>query len=142
MAEPTQIAIGLIWSGNRLLVGRRTEGQTLAGYHEFPGGKCAPDETPEHAVVRECREETGLDVTVLGLRVETGHEYPHGRLRLFFFDCALADEIEADEPRPPFAWADVPDVLEMTFPPANRPVLESVGKRPAPIPRPSRQDLL
>ena len=47
----------------------------MAGYWEFPGGKCEPGESPAAATARECREEIGLEVVV-------GSPAPGGRASL------------------------------------------------------------
>lgn len=85
------IAVAVVRHGGDYLVGRRPEGVPLAGYWEFPGGKVEPRETAEAAAVRECREETGLDVQVVGEFPPVDFAYSHGTLRLRFFSCELAD---------------------------------------------------
>lgn len=119
------IAIGLIWKDGRLVVGKRGPDCPLAGYDEFPGGKCDDGETPEAAVVREIREETGLDVRIRGLRLRTSHDYQHGSLELHFFDCECADD-NPNEPAllPPFRWVDLAEVLTLQFPEANAELLK------------------
>ncbi|MEU2928958.1 (deoxy)nucleoside triphosphate pyrophosphohydrolase [Streptomyces sp. NPDC007251] len=47
--------------GGRLLAARRSAPADLAGRWELPGGKVEPDERPEDALVRELREELGVD---------------------------------------------------------------------------------
>ena len=84
---PTHVGIGLIRRGDEVLVRRRPEGTVYAGYWEFPGGKCEPGESPAETTVRECLEETGLTVVVDRLRRVIEHHYPHGHVRLHFFDC-------------------------------------------------------
>src|SRR3546814_578594 len=66
----------------RVLLARRTEGRDLAGLWEFPGGKREPGETPEHALVRELREELGIEVKVGAPLIAVAQQYPHKRLRL------------------------------------------------------------
>lgn len=117
--------MGLIWHEGKVLVGRRPEGVPLAGLDEFPGGKCLPDEEPAAAVVRECLEETGLRVEVERLRLQLEHDYPHGKLALWFFDCRLTPAGLA-VPLPPFRWIARVELNTLTFPPANAAVLQSI----------------
>ena len=66
----------------RVLLARRTEGRDLAGLWEFPGGKREPDETAEATLVRELREELGIQVEIGAPLITVPHRYPHKRLRL------------------------------------------------------------
>src|SRR3546814_20771916 len=66
----------------RVLLARRTEGRDLAGLWEFPGGKREPGETPAHALVRELREELGIEDRVAAPLTAVAQHYPHKRLRL------------------------------------------------------------
>jgi 8-oxo-dGTP diphosphatase len=69
-------------AGGRVLLARRTEGRDLAGLWEFPGGKVDPGETPEQALVRELREELGIESRVGAPVIAVPQQYPHKRLRL------------------------------------------------------------
>ena len=55
-------AAALIDVDNRVLIAERPVGKSMAGLWEFPGGKVAPGETPEEALIREMREELGIEV--------------------------------------------------------------------------------
>src|SRR3546814_1261195 len=66
----------------RILLARRTAGRDLAGLWEFPGGKREPGETPEHALVRELREELGIEVKIGAPLIAVAQQYPHKRLCL------------------------------------------------------------
>ncbi len=57
-------AVALIDADGRVLLARRPEGKPMAGLWEFPGGKVEPGETPEAALMRELREELGIDICV------------------------------------------------------------------------------
>jgi mutator protein MutT len=118
------VAVGLIWHQGCLLVGVRAEGSPLAGFHEFPGGKCWPGETPNQAVVRECREETGLDIEVIKLRSTASHDYPHGRVEITFFDCQPRSIVTL---KPGFQWVTPSDLSKLNFPEANQPLLAELA---------------
>jgi len=121
--EEIAVAIGVVRRGDELLVGIRDADAPLAGLAEFPGGKCLAGETPERCVIREVREETGLDVVVVRLRQEVRHAYGHGRLRLSFFDC---EAIAGQEPRPPFRWTARRKLAELRFPEANAGIIAAL----------------
>jgi 8-oxo-dGTP diphosphatase len=124
------VGIGLIWSGDKLVVGVRQAGSALAGRSEFPGGKCHPDESPTDATIRECFEETGLKVELLGLRMRTLHRYAHGHIDLCFFDCRPLIESPLN---PPFEWRSVRELASLHFPDGNDDLLADLEKRPFPI---------
>lgn len=132
MSEPKpvtqRIAVGLIWWSGSLVVGVRPPGKPLAGYYEFPGGKCEADETPDAAVVRECLEETGLTVTVRRLRLLKVHEYEHACVELYFYDCELTDPATVPTVRPPFQWLRLADLLELPFPEGNTELLALLSR--------------
>ncbi len=60
-ATLTVVAAALVDADGRVLVQQRPPGKALAGLWEFPGGKIEPGETPEAALIRELREELGID---------------------------------------------------------------------------------
>lgn len=57
------VAAALIDEKQRVLLAKRPEGKPLAGLWEFPGGKVEPEESPEQALVREFREELGVELS-------------------------------------------------------------------------------
>jgi len=119
-------AIAIVRRGEHFLVGRRCSSGPLAGFAEFPGGKCAPGESPTDTAVRECLEETGLRVRIVRNRAERLHDYPHARLRLFFFDCEPIEPLEEASPRPPFAWRHRDELRDLPFPAANAEVIRDL----------------
>ena len=54
-------AVALVDADGRVLLARRPPGKAMAGLWEFPGGKVDAGETPERALIRELREELGID---------------------------------------------------------------------------------
>ena len=124
---PTLVGIGLIRRGDRYLVRRRPEGTVYAGYWEFPGGKCEPGESPAEATARECREETGLEVVVERLRRIIEHRYPHGHVRLHFFDCRPADAHAEPGDGSGCRWVRAVELKALRFPEANEPILDELA---------------
>jgi len=116
----TEIAVAIVRAGGKLLVGQRPEGSHLAGYWEFPGGKCDPGESPERAAARECLEEIGLAVEVGEVYAPVTFAYAEGAVRLHFFECRLHNPHNAPENlHARFRWIDVVDLIHYRFPPAN-----------------------
>ncbi|MFD3536074.1 (deoxy)nucleoside triphosphate pyrophosphohydrolase [Streptomyces sp. NPDC058664] len=61
-APPVVVVAGALYDQGRLLAARRSAPAELAGRWELPGGKLEPGESPEEALVRELREELGIEV--------------------------------------------------------------------------------
>lgn len=75
--------------GARVLLTQRPPKGHLAGLWEFPGGKVEAGEDPRDAVVRECREEIGVEIEVVDILDEAFHRYPGKDVLLLFYDCRL-----------------------------------------------------
>ena len=120
--EPTrvQVAVAVVEHAGRYLVGTRGAGAPLAGYAEFPGGKCAPGEPSEVCAVRECLEETGLRVDAVRPLVTTNWQYPHAAVRLHFWLC---QPVSHAAPRSPFRWVTPAELARLQFPEANAAIL-------------------
>lgn len=119
--SPMSIAIAVVRHRDCFLVGRRGSQGPLPGLWEFPGGKVRSGEPPAEAAVRECREETGLEVAARGLLSEVVHTYAHGQLRLHFFECEL--RAEPAEPSGSFRWVPAAELARLEFPAANRAII-------------------
>ena len=121
MNSPTQIAVAVVQDQGKFLVGQRPSGKPLAGYWEFPGGRVEAGETPQQAAIRECLEETGLQVEVVGSYATQTHRYEHDCVELHFFACRTLKANES--PVPPFCWVDRSELLQLRFPEANEELL-------------------
>ncbi|MEI2422307.1 NUDIX domain-containing protein, partial [Arthrospira platensis SPKY2] len=81
-----RVALGLLRDGQgRVLISRRNERGHLPGVWEFPGGKCAPRETPRAALERELHEELGVEVLHATRILNIPHDYPERRVELTVF---------------------------------------------------------
>lgn len=123
-ASPRLIAIAVVESNSRFLVAQRPPNVPLAGLWEFPGGKVEDGEQPADAAIRECREETGLEVTLVELlRIEPQH-YAHGELSLHFFRCVPNDPSGA--PQSPWSWIARSELATRPFPSGNASVIRQL----------------
>jgi A/G-specific adenine glycosylase len=86
-----EVVVAAIRKNGRYLIGKRPEGGLLGGLWEFPGGKVGPGETHEQALLRESREELGVEVKVGGLVATVRHAYTHFRITLSAYRCSLAN---------------------------------------------------
>lgn len=126
--RPKEIGIAIVVERGQVLVGIRGPDSPLPGYAEFPGGKCEPDEPPAECALRECREETGLDVQIIDPLVETFWEYPHATVRLHFFLCRLVRPDDAASDHCGFRWQPLAELSKFRFPEANRDAIAALER--------------
>jgi 8-oxo-dGTP diphosphatase len=118
-------AAALIDPDGRVLLARRPEGRAMAGLWEFPGGKVEPGETPEAALIRELREELGLDTQASCLAPLTfaSHAYPDFHLLMPLFACRRWQGTPAAREGQDLAWVRARDLARYEMPPADRPLV-------------------
>jgi mutator protein MutT len=123
-----EVSAGLVFRAGQLLITQRHAGAHLGGLWEFPGGKREPGETFAQCLIRELREELGIEVEV-GERIEAiTHQYPEKTVHLEFFRCAW----RANEPQPlgcpAFAWIARGELGRYEFPAADARLLERLHR--------------
>lgn len=124
MTSPKRIGIAVVEHAGRYLVGLRGPHVSLAGFAEFPGGKCRADESPIDLAIRECHEESGLDVAAVRLIERLEYEYPHGRVDLHFVLCRPIQLPDVRGQHQGFRWATLSELKSMKFPDANDSVIK------------------
>lgn len=88
-AMPVLVAAAVVVRDGLVLLTRRPPRGHLASMWEFPGGKLEPNESPEAAVVRECREEIGVEVRPTDILDAAYHRYDDRTVLVLFYDCEL-----------------------------------------------------
>ena len=118
-------ACALIDTDNRVLLARRPEGKKMAGLWEFPGGKLDPGETPEQAVIRELKEELGIDVAEACLApfAFASHDYERFHLLMPLFLCRRWKGTPAGLEGQALAWVRPAKLAEHDMPPADKPLI-------------------
>ncbi len=118
-------ACALIDVDGRVLLARRPEGKRMAGLWEFPGGKLNPGETPERALIRELREELGIDVTVSCLAPFSfaSHAYERSHLLMPLYLCRKWQGIARPREGQTLAWVHPDKLADYPMPPADKPLI-------------------
>lgn len=125
MARESQpIGVAVVEYQGQYLVGTRGTDGPLAGYAEFPGGKCLPNERPADCACRECEEESGLAVVPVKLLLNAAFEYPHGTVDLHFWLCHPANVTTATSEHRGFRWVAPGDFSNYRFPEGNLRLIE------------------
>lgn len=124
-----EVAAGLVCREGRYLIARRNPGVHLAGFWEFPGGKCECGETLEECLRRELFEELGIRIDVPIPFQIIRHEYEEKTVELHFFRCNIetgdATAIDCAEIR----WVLPHELKDFEFPPADRPIIEALQRQ-------------
>jgi mutator protein MutT len=119
-----EVSAGLVFRDGKLLITQRYADSHLGGLWEFPGGKREPNETFEQCLIRELREELGIEVEVLERIQTVTHTYPEKTVLLNFFRCRWI----ANEPQtlgcPAFRWVQAEELKRHEFPAADAQLLE------------------
>jgi 8-oxo-dGTP diphosphatase len=118
-------AVALIDADGRVLLARRPPGKHLAGLWEFPGGKVQPGETPEAALIRELREELGIDTEASCLAPFTfaSHAYPEFHLLMPLYVCRKWRGIAAAREGQALKWVRPAQLPDYPMPPADKPLV-------------------
>lgn len=118
-------AAALVDRDGRVLIAQRAAGKHLEGLWEFPGGKVEPGESPEAALVRELREELGIDTaqSCLAPCGFVSHAYDDFRLLMLLFACRKWRGSPHGQQGQAVRWARVPEMFTLPMPPADRPLL-------------------
>ena len=109
----------------RVLIAQRPAGKSMAGLWEFPGGKVEAGETPEAALVRELREELGIEVCLECLAPFTfaSHAYESFHLLMPLFLCAKWDGEVTPREGQAIKWVRAIKLRDYPMPPADLPLI-------------------
>ncbi|MFY9327060.1 MAG: Nudix family hydrolase [Georgfuchsia sp.] len=109
------------------LLGQRAADTFYPGYWEFPGGKVEPGEAPRDALIRELREELGIEVLQCYPWIVREHEYEHAHVRLHFFRVTKWRGELHDHVHAALSWQMTGAKSVTPMLPANGPVLKALS---------------
>ena len=121
-------AAALVDRDSRVLLAQRPEGKAMAGLWEFPGGKLAPGETPEAALIRELAEELGIDTeeSCLAPIAFASHAYADFHLLMPLFVCRVWRGTPQPREGQTLAWVRPERLRDYPMPAADVPLVATL----------------
>ena len=119
------VAVALIDTDGRVLIAERPPGKAMAGLWEFPGGKLHDGETPEAALIRELREELGIDTQESCLAPFTfaSHAYDDFHLLMPLYVCRTWQGVPSPQEGQRLTWVRASALRDYPMPPADKPLV-------------------
>ena len=121
-----EVVAALIWQGDKFVICQRPANKARGLLWEFVGGKVEPGETKEQALIRECREELDILLSVGNVFMDVIHEYPDITVHLTLFNATIA----AGEPQKlehnDIKWIVPSEIPNYEFCPADEEILARI----------------
>lgn len=124
----TDVVAALIWKDGRFMICQRPAHKARGLLWEFVGGKTEPGESLETALVRECREELDVTVSVGDIFTQVIHEYPDILIRLTLFHCTIPEGEPKLLEHNDLKWILPEEIPNFDFCPADKDILALICK--------------
>ena len=121
-----EVVAALIWDKDKFLICQRPENKGNALLWEFVGGKVEKGETKEEALIRECREELGITLSVGGEFMDVVHEYPDITVHLTLFSAIIEKGVPQKLEHNDIKWISVSEIGDYDFCRADTEILERI----------------
>ena len=122
----TEVVAALIWQGDKFMICQRPAHKARGLLWEFVGGKVELGETKEQALIRECKEELDILLSVGDVFMEVTHEYPDITVHLTLFNATIAvgepQKLEHND----IQWITPSEISNYDFCPADEEVLVKI----------------
>ena len=120
----TEVVAALIWDGEKFLACQRPAHKARGLKWEFVGGKVEPGETKQQALIRECREELAVTVSVGAVFMDVLHEYPDLTVHLTLFHATIAAGVPQKLEHNDIRWITLAEIDQYEFCPADAVILK------------------
>ena len=124
----TEVVAALIWDNGKFMICQRPANKARALLWEFVGGKVEPGETKEQALVRECREELNIILSVGDAFMDVTHEYPEITVHLTLFNATIAEGEPEKLEHNDIKWITPAEIPNYEFCPADVEILEKISE--------------
>lgn len=127
-----EVVAALIWDKDRFLICQRPKNKARGLLWEYVGGKVEPGETKQEALIRECREELDVTITVGDVFMDVVHEYPDITVHLTLFHASIAEGTIRLLEHNAIAWITPAEIPDYDFCPADEDINKQIikGKLP------------
>jgi hypothetical protein len=119
----TEVVAALIWEGEKFMICQRPAHKARGLLWEFVGGKVEPGETKEQALIRECREELSVTLSVGDVFMDVIHEYSDITVHLTLFKAVIAEGIPQKLEHNDIRWIAPSEIPNYAFCPADEEIL-------------------
>ena len=121
-----EVVAALVWRGERFMICQRPANKARGLLWEFVGGKVEPGESKEAALVRECREELAVTLSVGEAFMDVTHEYPDLTVHLTLFNATIAEGEPQKLEHNDIRWITPDEIPSFEFCPADVEILEKI----------------
>ena len=128
-SDMTEVVAALIRQGEKFMICQRPAHKARGLLWEFVGGKVEPGETKEQALIRECREELAVTVSVGEIFMDVTHEYPDLTVHLTLFNAVIAEGEPQKLEHNDIRWITPREIPQYAFCPADVEILEEIRAR-------------
>lgn len=121
-----EVVAALIWNNDKFMICQRPANKARALLWEFVGGKVEPGETKEQALIRECKEELAVTLSVDDIFMDVVHKYPGITVHLTLFNATIAEGIPQKLEHNDIQWITISEIGSYEFCPADAEILEKI----------------
>ena len=122
----TEVVAALIWQGEKFMICQRPAHKARGLLWEFVGGKVEAGETPQEALIRECREEIDVLLSVGDVFMDVTHEYPDLTVHLTLFHATVAEGEPQMLEHNDIQWITPQEIPNYDFCPADVEILDRI----------------
>ena len=125
----TEVVAALIWDKDKFLICQRPANKARALLWEFVGGKVEKGETKEQALIRECKEELDIILSVGDVFMDVIHEYPDLTMHLTLFNAIIAEGEPQKLEHNDIQWITPSEIVNYEFCPADEEILKEIKNK-------------
>ena len=125
----TEVVAALIWREYKFMICQRPAHKARGLLWEFVGGKVEPGESGEDALIRECKEELGVTVSVGRVFFDVVHEYPDLLIHLTVYNAEIVEGVPRKLEHNDIRWIGANEIDGYEFCPADKDVLAVIKNR-------------